>query len=161
MDEEDEVNIEFEREGKKMKESGNLMSIDRHSDQIRERSRHVEMKEYVFHIEVNELSTDEIRELNKKSNAKLDESNSLGMDHFTVSPNPSNGVFILDMGIEEKGDLEVEVFDANGRSVYKNAVDGDGHIVLERIDISDQESGMYYISVKQNGKGKISRVIKQ
>jgi len=55
----------------------------------------------------------------------------------------------------------IRVFDASGRSVYENEIEGDGDIVLERIDISDQESGMYYISVKQNGKGKISRVVKQ
>lgn len=155
---EEEVKIEFERDGKNKKTSGKLMEIDR---QIERTSRSKGLKEYVYHIEVSELSFEEIRELNKKSDANLDESNSLKMDHFTVSPNPGNGVFILDMGLASKGDVEVEVYDTNGRSVYKNSLEGDTDIVLERIDITDQQSGMYYISIKQEGKGKISRVIKQ
>jgi len=141
----------------RQKTSGTLTEIDREIQRIAKTSG---LKEYAYRIEINELTEDEIHELNKKCNASLDESNSLEMDHFTVSPNPGNGVFILDMGLQEKGDLKVEVFDANGRSVYQNTLAGDADIVLERIDISGQESGMYYISVSQNGRGKVTRVIK-
>ncbi len=163
MEVDDNVEIEFVRDGKKMKKQRKLkaFSLEREHERVEviydQANR---LKEYIYRIEMNVLSAEEIRELNKKSDAKLDENNSLSMEHFTVSPNPSNGVFILDMGLEVEGELEIQVFDASGRSVYENEIEGDGDIVLERIDISDQESGMYYISVKQNGKGKISRVVK-
>ena len=164
MEVDDNVEIEFVRDGKKMKKEGKLKaySLQREHERVEVIYDQADrLKEYIYRIEMNELTADEIRDLNKKSEAQLDESNSLAMDHFTVSPNPSNGVFILDMGLEADGELEIQVFDANGRSVYENQIEGDGDIVLERIDISEQELGMYYISVKQNGKGKISRVVKQ
>ena len=89
------------------------------------------LKEYINRIEMNELTVNEILYLNKKREAQLDESNSLVLDYFIISPNPSNGLFMLDMGPEAKGDLEIQVFDVNGRSVYMNQLEGDGDIVLE------------------------------
>ena len=55
---------------------------------------------------------------------------------------------------------KIRVLDANGRLVLEKDVEVNAEGLLSRLDITEEESGIYFVSIEMNGKGKISKVIK-
>lgn len=149
-----EFHMEFE-EVDDLEELADLESII-DSDHLRE----IE-KRFVFRFEMEEVEPEEIRALNKKAGTALDESNSLALDRFMISPNPSDGVFVIDGLPESEDDVQITVLDADGGKVMEKTLKMGAEGLLTRIDLTDQASGIYFISVQQNGKGKVSKVVKQ
>jgi hypothetical protein len=66
---------------------------------------------------------------------------------FTISPNPSNGSFKLRFSNSEISIANVEIKDMSGRSVYQNEI----NVQQESIDLSNQDSGMYFVTIAING----------
>lgn len=68
-----------------------------------------------------------------------------------VYPNPSNGLFNLDLG---EGQWNVVVYDITGRKVYENR--HDGHSVL---DLAQCPQGMYFLKAKNESEEKTSKIV--
>jgi hypothetical protein len=83
--------------------------------------------------------------------AKLNELSSFIAD---VYPNPSSGVFNLFMNINSGGNLTIT--DATGRIIQKNAFAGNSTV----IDLSNNVTGIYYITLETDSNEKVIRVIK-
>lgn len=168
----DEVKVKFERDGKKMKEEGEFQAFPedmknefkfdfKFDDDFKELEELEGLKKrFVYRFQFDEVDEEEIEELNKNG-ADLDASNSLEMDRFMISPNPSEGIYVVDGQTEETGTAKIKVLDANGRLVLEKDVEVGSEGLLSRIDLTDEESGVYFVSIEMNGKGKISKVIKQ
>jgi len=58
-------------------------------------------------------------------------------------------------------DVQITVLDADGGKVMEKTLKMGAEGLLTRIDLTDQASGIYFISVQQNDKGKVSKVVKQ
>jgi S1-C subfamily serine protease len=158
----DDIKVNFERDGKKMKESGSLGSKTSHCEQIKMASaENGNVKKIVMHVRVEELDEAEIEELANKSGQDLDASNSLELSELQFSPNPSNGQFKLMFDVPKEGDTEIRIFDQNGQTLVTQELKSFSGIYSNQMDISDQPAGVYFISITQNGKGKTSRVVKQ
>lgn len=71
---------------------------------------------------------------------------------FTIYPNPSNGVFNIELTREDVAD--VRIFDVAGREVYQGQVDGSA-----TIDLDGLRPGIYSVSVMQNNELSIKRMI--
>jgi hypothetical protein len=63
---------------------------------------------------------------------------------FTVSPNPSNGIFTLQFDQKTASAGQVVVKDALGKIVYRGSLTGSPAISM---DLSHLENGLYYITV--------------
>ena len=61
---------------------------------------------------------------------------------FSIFPNPSNGVFTLNLTNTEKA-VKLEILDITGRLIYVNQVTGN----TSQIDISDKSSGTYFLRI--------------
>lgn len=72
---------------------------------------------------------------------------------LTVFPNPSNGLF----NIEATATLEIELFDALGKSVLKRTIEAG----VFSLNLSDQSKGIYFLKTLLNGQVKIIQLIKQ
>jgi hypothetical protein len=71
---------------------------------------------------------------------------------FTVSPNPSNGEFILSGDIVGDAEVSIEVLDVTGRVVYSNnGMNVDSYLNVF-ISLSDIPNGMYFVNLKNNGQ---------
>ncbi|MGZ3921349.1 MAG: T9SS type A sorting domain-containing protein, partial [Bacteroidia bacterium] len=70
-----------------------------------------------------------------------------------VFPNPSNGVF----NIEADSSVEIELFDAQGKSVLKTKVEA-GTFSL---NINEKASGLYFLKATSNGQTSTIRLIKE
>lgn len=74
---------------------------------------------------------------------------SVGIDEtaemtFAVYPNPSSGVFTLDMGASEVSDTQIMVYDVSGREVGSFVTSGNQFV---EIDLSEKASGSYYLNI--------------
>jgi C-terminal processing protease CtpA/Prc len=156
------VKLEYERDGKLKKVKGALKPYP-HTNPMREkldRRKGLESR-HVFRFEIEEVDGETIRELNKKSGASLDESNALETDRIMISPNPGDGLFVIDALLPSQGDVEIQVLDINGKTVLTKSVNVGEDGLLTRIDLSDQTSGVYFVSLFQEGKGKVMRIVKR
>ena len=75
------------------------------------------------------------------------------MSSIRVFPNPSNGIFNLNLG---SGQWDVEVYDITGRKVYGNHMDG--HSVL---DLGQCQKGLYFLKVLGDGKMLTTKILVQ
>jgi subtilisin-like proprotein convertase family protein len=64
---------------------------------------------------------------------------------ITVLPNPSTGLFRLEMAQSPKGNMQIAAFDALGRQVLNRVVDIDGGAYQTSIDLSTMPSGLYML----------------
>lgn len=64
---------------------------------------------------------------------------------ITVLPNPSTGLFRLEMAQSPKGNMQIATFDALGRQVLNRVVDTDGGAYQTSIDLSTMPSGLYML----------------
>ncbi|MEC8324450.1 MAG: T9SS type A sorting domain-containing protein [Bacteroidota bacterium] len=67
-------------------------------------------------------------------------------DEISISPNPSSGVFNVEINSFSSSDIEISVYDLLGRPIYKNGFDQRLNF-NETIDLSDAKSGVYLMTV--------------
>ena len=63
--------------------------------------------------------------------------------------------------LPEPGDMQLKVFDANGRKIVEENVEDFEGLFSNEYDIEDTDSGVYILTITQNGQGKVSKIVKQ
>lgn len=158
----DDVEVEFDREGGKILKKGKLKSNEQShvvTPRPGEMGMHT-MRRMVIYADGEEADKDEIRELNKASGLQLDVDNSLEISELRIMPNPGNGFFTLLIDLPGRGDTQIMIINQGGQLVYERSLKDFSGIYSSEIDISAQAAGVYFVSITQNGKGKVSRIVK-
>ncbi|MCG2612136.1 zinc-dependent metalloprotease [Flavobacterium sp. SM15] len=75
-----------------------------------------------------------------------------------VTPNPSKGVFTVSLE-DFKGDVNISVFDNNGRLVYTS--DEKNFNIEKTINLSNLQSGMYILKVDSDNFNFVKKIIKE
>lgn len=121
-----------------------------------------EERSFRYEVRIGAVNEEEIDRISEQSGEELDRNNSLEPIDLTIGPNPSSGVFMLNLELESSDPVKLQVFDAQGGKVLEKEVQAntDGYI-LTKIDLSEQAEGMYFVSLLQSGKGITKRLIKQ
>ena len=65
-----------------------------------------------------------------------------------IIPNPNNGNFRFQLLTVETGNLEIEIFEASGRSIYKNTIVKTSEELIENIDLNSLSKGTYFVKAK-------------
>jgi hypothetical protein len=80
---------------------------------------------------------------------------------LTVQPNPNKGVFTLNVNTTDVKELNIEVMNTQGQVVFtKNNFDNITN-VNEKIDLSNNAKGIYFIKVTSDKGVKTHKVIVQ
>jgi len=69
-----------------------------------------------------------------------------------IYPNPSAGVFNIELPAGSKGKVRIEIFDSRGSLVYNNEFMNDGSGIVQTIDITHASQGVYYFRLTENEK---------
>ena len=75
-----------------------------------------------------------------------------------IYPNPSKGQFTVRLNSSTSEDVQVKLFDLNGRVVFNKKYKSDTNFE-QRIHINDISSGMYFIEVKEGVKKTTKKII--
>ncbi|WP_306643155.1 T9SS type A sorting domain-containing protein [Sanyastnella coralliicola] len=76
-------------------------------------------------------------------------------------PNPNNGQFTLQFGLEDKAKTTIEIHDMNGRVVYQENLGRFEGEYRNNIDISGEGSGVYILTVTHGKERVVERMIVQ
>jgi hypothetical protein len=77
---------------------------------------------------------------------------------LTLYPNPTRGVFTVEVSLQRPAALHVSVTDMLGRTVIRYDLAWEGKQLRQRIDLSAQPAGVYFIHV-DNGEAHRSRLL--
>jgi len=82
-------------------------------------------------------------------------------NQLTIYPNPNKGKFNLsfDSSLDNFNDVQIEVYDISGRSVYKNTLINDSVKFNETINLSNVASGVYIANISQGNKMTSQKII--
>ncbi len=133
--------------------------LRREMDRLRRDLRGEVTREMRVTIDAVKLSREESDVLKNKGVTGLDAT--LELPALRLSPNPGNGSFDLSFQVPERGDLNVDVHDANGDRVYHESISGFKGNYERVLDMSDRANGTYFVVISQNGKAQARKVVKQ
>lgn len=85
----------------------------------------------------------------------------LELNDFTFYPNPVNRQATINFGLSTAANIELEVHNAIGQLMY---VEDKGRMIAGQqeiqMDMSDLQNGLYFLTIKGDGKEHISRFVK-
>ena len=79
-------------------------------------------------------------------------------DAFSISPNPNNGEFNIILNSYSNKDINVDVYDIRGRSIFSN-IYGSTTNFNQTINLNAVQSGMYLVKVTDGDRTAIKKVI--
>lgn len=113
-----------------------------------------------MHVEVGtvEVSPEERALLERKGVSGLDRSPDLG--DLRCAPNPSDGFYRIQFDVAERGELVVDVHNAQGDRIYHETITGFKGRYERTLDLSDQADGTYFLVVALDGKATPRKLVK-
>ena len=78
-----------------------------------------------------------------------------------VAPNPSSGVFYLEMGVAPTGTLLTEVLDAAGRLLQSRVHEPVGGVFQTVIDLQAAPEGIYFLRIATDTERTVVRLVRQ
>lgn len=87
--------------------------------------------------------------------------NSLRVEKLNLYPNPNKGMFKLQFDLPEKGQTEVKVYNAAGRTIYEYELGNFSGDFSDEVDISQNGMGTYYLQIRQGDKYATKKIVLQ
>ncbi len=81
------------------------------------------------------------------------------IEPLNVFPNPTTGIFTVDLGAMDKKSVEITIFNMLGEVVYKSS-NQDYSVSPPILDISDRQPGIYFITIKSKSEIRTSKILK-
>lgn len=77
---------------------------------------------------------------------------------FSIFPNPNSGLFTIKLNSHSNSNINVEVYDVRGRSIFKNVYDNTSEF-NQSINLNTVQSGMYLVKVSDGERETIKKII--
>jgi hypothetical protein len=84
--------------------------------------------------------------------------NSFGLDHFVLYPNPNNGNFNISFDANTNEVVNVAVNDIRGRKIYSKTFTNSG-LFQQELQLDNIESGVYLVTVQNGDRKEVKRII--
>ena len=133
--------------------------LRREMDRLRRDLRSETINEMRVTIDAVKLSPEETLALKNKGVADLD--NTLELPRLQVNPDPTDDSFSIAFEAPVRGDLNVDIHDANGDRVYHESISGFKGKYERVLDWRDRADGIYFVVISQNGKAQARKLVKQ
>ncbi len=76
-----------------------------------------------------------------------------------ITPNPSNGIFIVSYGLSQKSKVELEIIDASGKRIYRRKFVDSAGITEHEINLKNISDGMYTLQIETDTEIHTERLI--
>jgi hypothetical protein len=80
---------------------------------------------------------------------------------FTVAPNPTSGLFDLNFRTADASDVKVEINNVLGQTVVKELLRNSTGIFQQTFDLSNQNNGIYFVTVTYGSHQVVKKLVKQ
>ncbi|MBR9860429.1 PKD domain-containing protein [bacterium] len=80
------------------------------------------------------------------------------LSNLNIYPNPGTGVYELKLNTSLVGEMKLKLYDSKGAVVWSNTIIKTQNDIIETIDISDLDAGMYWLELKL-GVGSTGRIL--
>lgn len=87
--------------------------------------------------------------------------NTISIEQLNVFPNPSDGIFNIQLDLPEEGRTSIQVFNSQGQRVYENNLGNFTGVFSDRIDISSTAKGIFFLLVQQGDQTLSKQLILQ
>ena len=84
--------------------------------------------------------------------------NAEAISSFSVSPNPSTGLFKMSFATTQNENLNLYVRDVAGKVVYKDMLHVNGNFTKE-LDFSNFAKGVYFLQIQSGNNTKVEKLI--
>jgi hypothetical protein len=84
--------------------------------------------------------------------------NKVAIDNMRLYPNPNDGKFNLNFTLKNKGDVEVTVYDMQGKQVYNEKLSNFTGEYNKPIDISSNAKGIYFVKIQQGKHTQVKKI---
>lgn len=113
--------------------------------------------------EENTMLNKALKEEGKVNASKqaMEEMPSLNLQELTFSPNPNRGQFSLSFDIPERGNTLVRITDTTGKVAFEEKLENFEGQYNQKIDISENYKGLYYLQVIQGDKVMTKKIVVQ
>jgi hypothetical protein len=78
---------------------------------------------------------------------------------ISITPNPSNGVFVVSYGLSQKKKVELEIIDVSGKRIYKKKFQDGADTNAHEISLKNISDGMYSLLIKAGEQIHTERLI--
>jgi len=165
----DVIDVEYERDGKTNTVEVELMKREgypKYYNWIEKFNGDNILKDKSFFKEdtrvmvmITDLEKDEEEKFNKVSpNNKLKNADS-ELEGFEFFPNPNKGEFKLGFEVEERANIEVNIYSLDGKIVYNKFFENFKGEFDESIDLQNNESGTYILEIIQGDKRTNKKIV--
>jgi len=83
------------------------------------------------------------------------------LDSFSLWPNPAGSTANVKFNSESSGNINVSLFDLNGRTVQSEKFEGTGGLFTKSLNVENLASGVYIVKVSQGDRQSVARLIKK
>jgi len=109
-------------------------------------------------ISVEDISSEELNTLQQKG--ILDEiSNSLSIQKLRIAPDAAAGLFQVSFNLASSADTRVRVHNSAGRTIYDYDLGEFSGEFSDKVDISQNGPGNYYLQIKQGNKSFTKKIV--
>ena len=88
------------------------------------------------------------------------DSESFGLENFTLYPNPNNGSFNIQFNSNTGNEIKVNVHDIRGREIFNKSFDNNG-LFNENLQLNNVQSGIYLVTVQDGARKEIKKIVVQ
>ncbi len=88
------------------------------------------------------------------------DSESFGLDNFSLYPNPNNGSFTIQFNSNSGNEIKVNVHDIRGREIFNKSFDNNG-LFNENLQLSNVQSGIYLVTVQDGARKEVKKIVVQ
>jgi hypothetical protein len=108
-------------------------------------------------VVIKDLDVSDQQKLKAKSNHLS--GTELRTDDLKFSPNPNNGKFNLSFNLKSHEDVQVSIFDLEGKSIYEETLKNFSGKYSRDMDLSAQPKGVYYVKIAQSGNVSMKKLV--
>jgi hypothetical protein len=145
-----EAGVNGETDGKK------IVIINKTEESGTENNEKKVSKIVVLRNSCEDPSEEELTRLGIK---KSELGNVIEANDMKMFPNPNDGKFTLSFNIKGKGNVDVIIYNAEGKVVYKDNLPNFTGNYSKEIDLSTKEKGGYFVRVQQGKSSQVKKII--
>ncbi|WP_333807464.1 zinc-dependent metalloprotease [Flavobacterium sp.] len=84
----------------------------------------------------------------------------VGLDNFTLYPNPNNGNFNIQFTSNSGNEIKVNVHDVRGREIFAKSYNNNG-LFNESLQLNNIQSGVYLVTVQDGARKEVKKIVVQ